>query len=89
MAEAVGERTGQAVIAARARHSARPESKTGEAARDLSSEFGLPEEAMFQRLVIIDDVYRSGGTMRGMVAAARRAQSGAVHALVAARTLRN
>jgi hypothetical protein len=88
LAREVAERTGQELVPARARHSARAESKNREARADLIDEFSLDERVMFRPVLIIDDATGTGDTLKGMAAAARRAKASRIDGLVGARTMR-
>jgi hypothetical protein len=65
----------------------RPEQKEG-GHQDLTQSFTV-EGTINGSVVILDDVFRTGTTITGEAAAARRAGAGLVLALTAARTLRN
>lgn len=78
------------------RHSERPQAKArgqedyeAPADLDMLEEFSVDLSSCQQSVVIVDDVYRTGTTMRGVAAAARRAGAQSVYGLVCARTLRN
>jgi adenine/guanine phosphoribosyltransferase-like PRPP-binding protein len=48
-----------------------------------------PELFLADRVIIVDDVMRSGSSLRAIAKAARAAGAVEVHAVVAAKTLRN
>lgn len=56
---------------------------------DMLSEFTVDLAPEHKSVIIVDDVYRTGTTMRGVAAAARRGGAQTVYGLVCARTLRN
>ena len=67
----------------------RPSRKSG-TDFDLTDEFTVdPTHVRGQAVVIVDDLFRNGGTMRGVALAARRAGARLVLGLAGARTMRN
>lgn len=68
----------------------RPAMKNREAGEvmDLTNEFIVGPEAQGRVVIVVDDVYRGGDTMRAVALAARRAGAVAVLGLVGARTMR-
>jgi len=78
------------------KHTERPQAKArGEedyeapADLDMLSEFIVDLTPQQKSVIVVDDVYRTGTTMRGVAAAARRGGAETVYGLVCARTLRN
>jgi predicted amidophosphoribosyltransferase len=78
------------------RHAERPQAKARgeedyEAPEDLDmlTEFTVDLTPRQKSVIVVDDVYRTGTTMRGVAAAARRGGAETVYGLVCARTLRN
>jgi predicted amidophosphoribosyltransferase len=87
LADRVGRESGRRVVRTRARSLLRTPAKEGGV--DLSGEFAIePADVANAAVVIIDDVMRSGSTLKAIGVAARRAGAPDVHALVAARTIR-
>lgn len=64
----------------------RPEQKEGQT-QDLTSTFTVTER-LSGDVIVVDDVYRSGGSASGAAAAAKRAGARRVFALTVARTIR-
>lgn len=87
LAASVANRTGQSLITTKARTRERPEAKSG-ATINLRGEFIVNEGAAGRRLLMIDDLYHSGGTMEAIADAARKVGALEVHGLVGARTMR-
>jgi len=87
LARDLAELTGRPLIATKAKHPLRPEAKSGEKF-DLANEFTVDEGATLAPVLIVDDVYRSGGHLQGVAAAARRAGALSVHGIIGARTMR-
>lgn len=87
LARAVGNRVGKPVIQAKALSSNRRPAKEGHASPDLQP-FVVPAIDQGAGVVVVDDVYRSGKTMRGVAVAARAAGAGPVLGLAATRTRR-
>lgn len=87
LAEAVAKRAAKRLIKPTSR-GARPERKAGgEPAEDIQVD--LLDTFAGERVLVIDDVFRTGATMRATALAARRAGAGLVTGLVIARTLRS
>jgi hypothetical protein len=61
--------------------------KTGHASTDLEK-YSVPTDLSGERVVIVDDVYRSGISMRSVAAAARKSGATEVVGIVGARTMR-
>jgi hypothetical protein len=67
----------------------RPQRKSG-ADFDLANEFSVaPTHVRGETVVIVDDLYKQGGTMQGVALAARRAGARLVLGLAGARTMGN
>jgi predicted amidophosphoribosyltransferase len=89
LAQAIGYRLGQRVVRVRTTHLVRPESKARSDRVDLRGEFVVDQDEVAHReVLILDDVYGRGTTMRGIAHAAARAGARVAHGLVAARTIR-
>lgn len=91
LAEVVAKTAGKPFIRTSAAHLTRPEAKNAndDDRADLSHEFTIPEEhARGRVLIVVDDVYKTGGTMRAVAGAAHAAGAAAVLGLVGARTMR-
>lgn len=91
LAAAVAAECGKTLIRTRAAHATRPEAKNAddESRPDLTNEFTVPtEEASGRVVILVDDVYKTGGTIRAVSGAARTAGAAAVLGLVGTRTLR-
>lgn len=78
------------------KHAERPQAKArghedyeAPADLDMLEEFAVSLAAGQHSVLIVDDVYRTGTTMRGVAAAARGSGAESVYGLVCARTLRN
>jgi hypothetical protein len=89
IAAGVAERLEVPFLRTTARHAQRPEAKKHEEDIDLTDEFTVSEDLAFGPTLIVDDVYRTGTSMRAVAAAARRASATNVYAVVGARTMRN
>lgn len=90
VAEGVARRLDVPFYPTQARTPVRPSAKNRDAVDfDLEGEFTVTEEVAFQRVLIVDDVYRTGGTMRAVAEAAAAAGAAAAYGLVGARTMRN
>ncbi|MFD7843603.1 ComF family protein [Nocardia sp. NPDC059764] len=81
----LAQRTGQTLIRTVGR--ARPQRKDDQSV-DLTGMFTMPR-SLDAPCVIVDDVYRSGATIREVARVARRAGAPRVYGLVAAKTLRS
>jgi pyrimidine operon attenuation protein/uracil phosphoribosyltransferase len=91
LAMKVAAKSGKILTKTDARSSNRPPAKnlnSGQA-QDLTNEFSLSEDVAGRTIIIVDDVYRSGTTMRAVASAARRAGADQVLGLVGARTMRS
>jgi hypothetical protein len=90
LATAVARDAGKTLVPARARSAVRPAAKNRDQGQimDLTEEFIVGPEANGRVAIVVDDVYRSGGTMRAVALAARRAGAVGVLGLVGARTMR-
>lgn len=93
IANGVAARVSKPVVLTASAHAMRPAAKQadeqGWPPPDLSDEFTLGPEVHGRVLLIVDDVYKSGRTMRAVAKAARDAGAVAVVGLVGARTLRH
>ena len=87
LARAVAHRVGKPLVRAVASSKDRRPAKEGHATGGLE-QFIVPSLDAGTEVIIVDDVYRSGKTMRGVAVAARAAGAGSVLGLVAARTMR-
>jgi hypothetical protein len=87
IAGSVAKRTGQDLIRTTARTPERAAAKTGVGV-DLKDEFTVEEAAAGRRILIVDDLYRSGGTLKAVAEAAKRARAIEIHGLAGARTMR-
>lgn len=84
IAAGVAEQTGKLLVLATG--PAREPRKGGGAAGGLDGQFGLP--AMIEgACIVVDDVFKSGVTMRATALAARQAGAAAVYGLAAAKTI--
>jgi len=89
LAELIAEETGLPLVRTVGKTAVRPQRKEGERV-DLEDEFSLdPRRVEGQTVIIVDDVYKQGDTMRGVAAACRRARAARILGLAAARTLSN
>lgn len=86
LAQDVARSTGKPFLGQRAA-GPRPQQKEG-VNQDLSQAFTLDGSAS-GTVIVIDDVFRSGGSVSGAAAAARRGGASSVLALTAVRTMRN
>lgn len=85
----LAEITGLPLVRTTGKTAIRPQRKSG-TDFDLTDEFIVdPTHVRGQSVVLVDDLYRHGGTMRGVALAARRAGARLVVGLVGARTMRN
>jgi pyrimidine operon attenuation protein/uracil phosphoribosyltransferase len=88
-AEYLAETTGLRLVRTTGHTPVRPQRKSG-TDFDLTNEFIVdPTHVRGQAVVIVDDLYRNGETMRGVALAARRAGARVVLGLAGARTMRN
>lgn len=88
LAATVAQRVGKTLVVTQAPKGARPPAKQGQA--QLSPEecgFEMPQR-LSGSVVVVDDVYRTGSTMRAVAYAARHAGARRVLGVVGARTLR-
>lgn len=90
LAAEVARETDKTFSPTRAQSPERPAMKNREAGEvmDLTNEFIVGPEAEGRVVIVVDDVYRGGDTMRAVALAARRAGAVAVLGLVGARTMR-
>lgn len=91
LASAVSKNTGKPLLRTNAVHAERLEAKNAEIAgsADLASEFTIEGGDVEGRsIVIVDDVYKTGRTMRAVAKVARAAGATEVYGLVGARTMR-
>jgi hypothetical protein len=89
LAEAISDLTGVPFVKTQGRTAVRPSRKSG-SDFDLTDEFVVePAHVRDRVVIIIDDMYREGATMRGVALAARRAGARLVLGLAVARTMRN
>jgi len=89
LAEFVAAETELPLVRTNGKTPVRPQRKSG-AEFDLTDEFIVPADLVDDRVVlIVDDLYREGATIRGVALAARRAGARVVLGLAAARTMRN
>jgi adenine/guanine phosphoribosyltransferase-like PRPP-binding protein len=89
LAELIAEETGLPLVKTVGKTPVRPQRKEGESV-DLEDEFTVdPRRVEGQTVIIVDDVYKQGDTMRGVAAACRRARAARILGLAAARTLSN
>lgn len=92
LAKVVAFQVGKPLIAAQAVRQVRPAAKQRELVEggiSLADEFRLSAEVEGRVLVPIDDVLRTGDTLRGVAKAAKSANAAAVLGLVGARTMRS
>jgi hypothetical protein len=81
--------TGLPLVRTTGKSSVRPQRKSG-TDFDLTDEFIVdPAHVREEAVVIVDDLYRNGGTMHGVALATRRAGARLVLGLAGARTMRN
>lgn len=91
LASAVSKNTGKPLLRTKAVHAERLEAKNAEIAgsADLASKFTIEGGDVEGRsVVIVDDVYKTGRTMRAVAKVARAAGATEVYGLVGARTMR-
>jgi adenine/guanine phosphoribosyltransferase-like PRPP-binding protein len=90
LAAKVADKTGKQLVQATAKSPIRPEAKARDEHPeiDLEDEFIVPDVVNGRPVIIVDDVCRSGETLRDVAVAARNVGSVAVLALVGARTMR-
>jgi hypothetical protein len=88
LARGVASRLGVPCLASRRAATLQNAAKTGRVDTHLE-ELSVDGDVDGQRLVIVDDVYRSGISMRSVAAAARQAAASTVFGVVGARTMRN
>jgi predicted amidophosphoribosyltransferase len=90
LAQGVSELTGKPLAIGRAVNESRPASKAraSDEVIDLADEFYFGLDVTDQSVILVDDVFRTGETMRAAAAAARTAGATAVLGLVGARTMR-
>lgn len=89
LAIGIAERLGVPIVRTRARSLIRPAAKNRHEHVDFRGEFVIqPGAVAGQPVLIIDDVFGRGTTMKAVAHEARRAGSPRVHGLVAARTIR-
>lgn len=87
LAQAVGHRVGKPVVTARRLSPAEAPAKQGHASRGFVS-YRVDCDLTGEEVIVVDDVYRSGTTMRGVAAAARASGARLVLGLAGARTMR-
>jgi hypothetical protein len=90
LAATVGTRRGLAEIRVKSRREFRPQAKSRgfSSTYDLDGEFSIEQELAGCHALIVDDVFRTGSTLRAVACAARAAGAGRISGLVCARTLR-
>jgi pyrimidine operon attenuation protein/uracil phosphoribosyltransferase len=88
LAQSVASVTTLPVVSATAQHPQRDPAKTRTEHHDLQNEFSLGAEIAGRTVIIVDDTYGQGDTVRGMAAAAQRAHAQEIHALFATRNVR-
>lgn len=86
LARAVAHRADKPVVETQCPNGPRPQQKE-ESARNLLDEFEIPD-ILSGGVIIVDDVYRTGGSMDSVAAAAKEAGARRVFGLAAVRTLR-
>ncbi|MGQ0774311.1 MAG: phosphoribosyltransferase family protein [Pseudonocardiales bacterium] len=91
LAATVGAQHGLTEIRVQSRREFRPEAKSrgSDHADDLDDEFSIAEQLSGCHALVIDDVVRSGTTLRAVAKAARAAGAGRISGLVCVRTLRS
>lgn len=89
LAELIAADTGLPLVRTVGKTPVRAQRKEGESV-DLEDEFTVdPRRVAGQTVIIVDDVYKQGDTMRGVAFACRRARAATILGLAAARTLSN
>jgi hypothetical protein len=90
LAATVGAQHGLTEIRMQSRREFRPEAKSrgSDHADDLDGEFSIADELGGRHALVIDDVVRSGTTLRAVAKAARAAGADRISGLVCVRTLR-
>jgi pyrimidine operon attenuation protein/uracil phosphoribosyltransferase len=87
LARSVASRTGKEKIETKCLATDHAEAKAGHTSFDLEP-YSVPRDVSGKAVIIVDDVFRSGRTMRSVAASARSAGACAVLGLVACRTMR-
>jgi len=90
LAATVATRRGLVEIRVESRQEFRPQAKSrgSSSTHDLDGEFSIEQTLSGSHALIIDDVFRTGSTLRAVARAARAAGAGRISGLVCARTLR-
>lgn len=89
LAEFISEETGLPLVRTIGKTPVRPQRKDGESA-DLEEEFTVDSRRVTgQTVIIVDDVYKQGDTIRGVAIACQRARAAKILGLCAARTISN
>jgi predicted amidophosphoribosyltransferase len=91
MAATIARRRGIPMVRVDAKSEFRPEAKNLEESQRLNfldDQFSVPERLDGQQILIADDVYRSGTSMRTVASAARQAGASKIYGLCGVRTMR-
>jgi adenine/guanine phosphoribosyltransferase-like PRPP-binding protein len=89
LAELISAESGLPLVRTAGKTPVRKRRKDGETV-DLEEEFTVdPHRVAGQTVIVVDDVYKQGDTMRGVAFACRRAHAAKILGLAAARTLSN